>query len=638
MKEKKIITCILCVVLSFGAFSGCTQREKDTQKEMYGESENEIYYYEKTNTKKTQIVIGVAENDDIADLVNFFAEKHPDIQPLICYMQKGDASYSPAAEQIRRGYSPDIVYNVDFGSENEKYYEDLSGKTSTGYYYEDALGLNDSNGHIYCLPGPSKVMAVAYNKTLFDKYGWDIPVSFDDFLVLCDKITSDTNGEVTPYNPNGKYATDFTGGLEAFAYKELFAGVDNQFWYKNFLNNKASFKGHMEPYFDMIRKMSEKNIIRAEDYNYSYTTRTKEFLSGKIAMINVFTDFDMENDFGYTFEFMPFPTTKGDEQYLSTRQSFNLSVVKKNRSQKQSDAVNAYLDFIATPEAQELCMGDGLMISNVKNVPIPDIPGISGIKKEILSGSYFRRIDFVGGKVPDSLNILNELRESSFDMIKNKESVFDVVSSFDSKVKTSMQSPSVSPAPEICGKANKDFTILETSEYIADVFRRRTNADIALIPNNSVFRGNLHRIYEGDIAVTTIKQMTPRSLDNKSSLVLTKMSGENLLKALNDPPDYSDGISNCIYAASGLKIKVAPANPIGEKYLSVNMNGGEEIEPSKMYRVAFWQGMIADKYIAETLQTYTDNYSALLIDAIKEDKTIYPPDDGRISVTWDNKK
>lgn len=47
-------------------------------------------------------MIGVAENDDITALVQAFSEQYSDVQPIIRYLQKGDASYSPAREWIRR--------------------------------------------------------------------------------------------------------------------------------------------------------------------------------------------------------------------------------------------------------------------------------------------------------------------------------------------------------------------------------------------------------------------------------------------------------------------------------------------------------------------------------------------------------
>ena len=71
-------------------------------------------------------MIGVAENDDITALVQAFSEQYSDVQPIIRYLQKGDASYSPAREWIRHGYAPDVVYNVDFGPENAEYLEDLA--------------------------------------------------------------------------------------------------------------------------------------------------------------------------------------------------------------------------------------------------------------------------------------------------------------------------------------------------------------------------------------------------------------------------------------------------------------------------------------------------------------------------------
>jgi|GEM_PF-953685 len=646
MKPVKIL---LLEILCFSLLSACggknTQNAnvkstaKDetglTEKAICGKAQNEIYGYEKLDSSKTPLVIGVLENDDVTALAKAFGEKYPDIQPVIYYLQKGDAKYSPGKDWIKHGYCPDVVYNIDFGQENEKYLEDLSGRNAVGAYYSDALEANDRNGKLYTLPGPAKVMGIAYNKSLFKQYGWNIPQSFDEFVSLCDRIKTDTNGEVEPYNPNGKYVADFTGGMEAFAYGELFSGVGNRTWYKNVLNGNESFSEHMKPYFDMAQKMIDHGIIKSEHFDYSYTTRSNQFLLGKIAMINVFTDMDFKNNNDYEFDVFPFPALDGTGKYLSTRQSFNLSVIKKARTDAQDKAVDEYLNFISTPEAQEICMGNGFMTSSVKDTKINGIEKYKELKNCIDSGLYFKRLDFDGGKLPDTFSITDDMRSAFMSMAKGEKTEEKALLQMDTDIKNAIANPPKAEAAPVVGKAENEFTVLQASEFIADAFKQKTGADIALVPNNITYRGNIHKIFEGDITKPMISAMTMRSLDNDARLIKVTMTGENIINALNSPLDYSDKTGNCIYAFSGLKAKVAPWNETGKKYLSVALSDGSPVKDDRQYTVAFWKGTVDDRFISETIDTYDKTYAEFLSDAITNLKTISPPDDGRITLVWD---
>ena len=622
-----------CIIFA-SLVSGCSKETETADSGLYGKAANEIYTYEKVDEKKTQIVVGVQENDDITAVVKAFSVAYPDVQPFILYMQKGDTTYAPGADWVKHGYSPDIVYNIDFGSKASKYLVDLSAKDVTASYYKSALDANDVGGHLYCLPGPMKVMCVAYNKTLFSTYGWSIPKTFGEFVTLCDRITADTGGKVRPYNANGKYYTDFSGGMEGFIYGSLLSGVNNHTWYNGLINGKKTFSGHMEPYFDMIKTMADHGILRAGDLNYSYTTRAKEFNSGKIAMINEFADIDFTNDHGYQFGYMPFPALSGSGQYLSTRQSYNLSVIKKSRTKAQEKAVDEYLKFVSTPKVQALCMNDGLMLSSVKKTAVSTDDLYQPLQDAIKNGRYFKRLDYTGGKVPDTFTVLSAMRDAAFNIVSGKTDAAGAAAALDTALAAVIASPPASPVSAAVGTAAKNFTVLETSEYIADAFRRTTGADIALVPDNAVYRGNLHRIFAGSVTESMLSNMTPRSLDNGSKLVKVKMTGANLIRALNSPMDYSGNTGSCIYAFSGLKAKAAPWNKAGSKYLSVTLADGSSIDPTATYTVAFWQGMVREEYVSSVVQSYDKTYQAVLKDVIKSDGTIKPADDGRLTLIW----
>jgi len=635
--KKRTVSAIAVLFFSAILVFSCAKRPSSEETRLlYGKAENDIRTYTKTDPKKTQLVIAVVEGDNVGEVVRSFGDKYPDIQPIIVYLQKGTDEYSAAKQWIMNGYLPDIVYNLDFGTDDGKYLENLSGYGAVAQYETESLQKNDRDGSIYRLPGAARIMGIAYNKTLFRRYGWTEPKTFDEFIILCDRIRKDTGGTVEPYNPNGKYALDFTAGLEGFAYGQVFAGIENHSWLGGVLNGEESFSGHMEPFFQIAEKLKEHGILNGESFDYSYTTRSKNFSAGKIAMINVFTD-EIKNSKDFEFDFMPFPSSGGGKSYVSTRQAYNVSVVKRNRTEKEKQAVKNYIDYISTPGAQTICMGGGLMYSSVKNTPVNDSPFRDSLKDVLKNGLVFERIDFRGGKIPVTFSSPDIIRTVIQEMTDKALTPEQACRKMDEELRDKAVHQEPSFSQEIIGTSEKDFTVLETSEYIADAFRRKTGADIALIPDNNIYRGNINRIFKGGITKAMLTVIVPRSLDNYSRLQLAGMTGQNLLEAMNHPPEGSSQPGSCIYAFSGLSAVIAPWNEPGKRYLSVTLPDGKKIDPEKNYTVAYWQGMVDEQYVSQVFGTFEGKFADILEEAVTADQKLKPDEKKRVRLVWEEK-
>ncbi|MFA9379500.1 MAG: ABC transporter substrate-binding protein [Acetanaerobacterium sp.] len=49
-------------------------------------------------------------------------------------------------------------------------------------------GFRSADGGLYGLPRNTDVSGIYYNKALFDRYGWEVPATFGDLLVLCGQV------------------------------------------------------------------------------------------------------------------------------------------------------------------------------------------------------------------------------------------------------------------------------------------------------------------------------------------------------------------------------------------------------------------------------------------------------------------
>lgn len=637
-----VVMLTVCVALAAVCFGiGSANTTKSTQQDqnpLIKTADNEIGSYSKIDRGKTQLVIGIVGTDDITALVEGFEHAHPDVQPIIVNLQVGNLDYSPAAEWVKHGYAPDIVFNLDLGKDASRYQVDLTSNSVTSRYTSESLENLEQNGHVYSLPGPSKVMAIAYNKTLFSKYGWSVPANFDEFIDLCDRIEADTNGAVRAYSPNAKYVQDYTAGLEGFTYGSMFSGVEKANWYRNVLIGKASLAGHMEPYFATVQTLIDRNLLTVSDFNYSYTTRTKEFQAGNIAMMNVIVDSTLADTNACQVGYMEFPATNGGDKYLVMRTNYNICEIIRNRTDAQAKAANEFLDYISTVDAQNDYIGDSLAISHVNGVGHPAYAETLGLSGTIDAGHLFESRTFTGGSIPSNVSIIESMRAATLQMAQGTSDVAAAIASCDAALQKALSTGSNGTAQPSGQTAiatiADDFTVLETSEYIADAFRERTGADIALIPDNSTYRGNIHRMFAGDATVAMATAMLPRSFDNGAKLVKVQMTGAQLMRALNDAPDYGGETADCVYAFSGLKATVKPYNEVGKKYLAVTLADGSSIEDTAVYTVAFWDGMVRNEYIASTVETYEGSYPELLSAKLKADKSITPTKDGRMTLVW----
>ena len=80
------------------------------------------------------------------------------------------------------------------GEDKPTVYEKMPEKWQ---YHSWAPYLNELHQYVY--PWTQSVTGIAYNKTMFDKYGWEIPKTVPELIALCDQIKSDTNNSIAPF-------------------------------------------------------------------------------------------------------------------------------------------------------------------------------------------------------------------------------------------------------------------------------------------------------------------------------------------------------------------------------------------------------------------------------------------------------
>lgn len=415
--------------------------------------------------------------------------------------------------------------------------------------------------------------------------------------------------------------------MQGFLYEELFGGTDNRAWFDSVIDGSERSAAHLKPMFDAVRTLIDHGILREEHFSYSATTRGNEFQAGKIAMIN-YRASGFASD-TYEFGLMPFPCTSGNLGYVCKYYNAIVGVPKKENSAEVQDAIDRYLAFFSSEDGQKAFIGDTLQISNVKNVDSPQNSALSSLQPALDEGHQFTLLRFYG----ENRSINFQLTGDAKAMAIGEKTEDECLAAMDAA--SSVKSESTQEViPEVIATAKTNFTILETSCYIADTYRETAGADIGIIANNIAYRGNLMRIFAGDLTAPHVNVLQPRSLGNDSELVKATMTGKQLLDALNDPVGADNQTGDCVYAFSGLKCEIAPWNAQGERILCATLADGTAIEPDKLYTVAFWDGTVFNQYVTEVIAVFDGSWVEMMTAKLQSDNVIAPADDGRITLIW----
>lgn len=516
----------------------------------------------------------------------------------------------------------------------EQYWDDrlldLSSLPLSGKYTSIMLDPISRDGKLYYLPGPSQVRGIIYNKTLFKEKGWKVPSDFDGFTELCQTIENDGMRSLQLGLGNAEVLdTAFVGYGQA----DSFSKPEDALWLSNYNQGKGSFGDHFSSTLDTFQTLIDRGVLKKEDLDITYANREEMLFTRQCAMVEdsvlmARTGFSRT---GTTDEFalMPFfnPGENSDwaRLYPVCYIGLNQHLAEKQNKEKY-DLILQLLEYISTPEGQLALVGDtGGMFSSLSGMQPPDVPEIDDLIPALTNGRY---------SVFTTLkNAQNALRKGLAGMVAGTMTREDVIKLVDEE----NLSPPVQTPPDVLGTASKDFTLIETGNFITDTMREASGCDIALCLDNGKDgktndMGLRARLYQGEVTDVDIRRMfsDPKLVD-KIELRKVTMTGENLIKTLEYSIPVGNDQSGWFYYFSGLQMEYAPAAEPGKRIKKITDSNGNAVDPKKQYSIA-----IMGDIVPQDLTLSCDKTGLLIPDllkqAIQSAKTISPSGDGRFTV------
>src|SRR5574344_52693 len=588
---------------------------------------NDIITFSKPEQNKiiSRVSVQTYINTDI--LKSALEKQFPDHEFIFDYtIAAGDnTGRNILSENVSTGVYDFVIATstTNFLSVADKVFVDISSEPFVNKYLLSSVRALALNDHLYAIPGPYEAFGIAYNKDLFNEHGWKTPNTADEFFSLCKKIKKETN--IRPFATDWKYNWQIVRMLQSMTYKECFGSPDSINWYNSLIEHKTTFSNHAEPMFDLAKRLFAEKIITEDDFTASMTKQRMSFFDGQIAMLDYGTELygnAKAEDCPFKIDFIPYPAVSGDPCYISSATILYAIPKASAADKKRLSFIKSVFEFLSTTEGQRAEIGDSMSISN--------LIGYSS------NNNQFRNIvPLVTFTQPgsDPLGAYTALKSSLILLLKTN-SIADSIKSLDNDFTALSSSANIKAAPVILGTARKDFSMLETSYYLADKMKEIAGSDFAVMLNGGYFRSNISYIKKGNLTADT-SRFIMQGIGAHDYLTVYKMTGKQIKECIEHPVVNGAEVDQ-FTAVSGLAVTYAPWSTRGNRLLSAATENGTALEDSSLYTVAAYPGVVSAKYISgiENILDTPETLPALVAESYRRDKNIAPDIKNRVTLVW----
>lgn len=252
-----------------------------------------------------------------------------------------------------------------------KYVADLS-KESWASNLTDSMKpvLTDKNGKVYALPLNEAKDGITYNADVLEKYGIEVPKTFDQLLAAAEKIKKESNGQVSPFYFSGVDAWTIGQFFDYFATSLLISPEQN--YSQDLLN--GTFDWSKWTYLpEKFKEMYDKGLINKDMLTAKYSDLPKLFAEGKVAFFMMgpaFVGQAKEINPNLKVGYMPVPAiAEGDEPTFSGGERNTLAAWKDSPHLEEA---KKFINFFAKTENLK-------KIAEATNLPA----GIKGVNVDL---------------------------------------------------------------------------------------------------------------------------------------------------------------------------------------------------------------------------------------------------------------
>jgi raffinose/stachyose/melibiose transport system substrate-binding protein len=326
--------------------------------------ELEMYYYKQEN------------QEGLKKLVETYTAKTGVKISLLIVPNDADATMSARAAQ---GKLPDILQMQSYSRVTEYaskgYVLDLSKQPVLGKVLDSAKASVTLNGKQYALPVDFAGIGIIYNKDIFAKYGLKAPTTARELERVCATLKQN---KVIPFA--GLLASNWSAGhFITLVHTSLLVGEKKI--------DVATFKANMDAGKTSYGVVDTKKLFAALDFyrdnmapeaaSWDWNEQQAAFAKGEAAMmVQGLWSFGaaIATNPKLNCGFIPYPVfndAKLNKMYADIDSCFGVSAQSPKDKQ---DASLAFLEWLATPEAQKILVQDYKIVPAFKGADITSLP------------------------------------------------------------------------------------------------------------------------------------------------------------------------------------------------------------------------------------------------------------------------
>ena len=617
-------------------------------KKMQGTADNDIITLTPVNQKKTLITVRAEFNTNLSYMEQAIEHRFPDIDIVFRFHCARETQYE-LYRSLESGTAEDIIISpnmLSISSIAGKTLLDLSGESFIDSYNGQLLNSCLINGHIYFLPGPSDTYGIVYDKTMFAQHGWKVPQCYSEFISLCRKIKT---AGIKPIQPSFKYARQAQLAFTMFCYDSVFGGIANTEWLEKYQNGNAKMKEHLLPAFNRYRELYNEGIISLEDFEIEPGNRSSMLYSDhSCAMIfenQMAQVYAKQFNSDHEYAMMPFFCGDNSENaHLVAVSNYYIGINKKlseKQNRKKLAKALAVLNYISTPEGQiETARGHVILPPPLTGMTAESNGFNEIVQNTIRNGGLSAETNLIA--TGNNNAVEKTLQSGLCQFLKGKMSAEQVMDLCDKTRDYTLSSDY--NRGEIVGYANKDFTNLETAQFIARVFKDKTGADFGLCIAGQTSCGTHSRIYKGtlyskDIQTLELSLGSRNNNPDDKKLWVISLTGKQLLDLLAKPYmncTHTEEYREPYFTADGLEITFAPWADAAQKLVSVTLPGGSPLDLEKTYTAALWCWPDFSKSCPYKIERiYNDTFESIILEGIKNSRNaISPENNNSMKLLW----
>lgn len=500
---------------------------------------------------------------------------------------------------------PDIfVTNIEPNqADQKKYLLDMSGFEFFSNYQVNVLSQIENDGGVYILPSSMILRTMAYNKTLFEEKGWKKPTNHEELVALVEQIREESDITPISFSAQGAYFFTYITTLSQCGYLTTARGKD---WQERYLAGEASAEEGFAGGIALLQDLIDAGAFDVEKYDNILDKDVADLFAKNrdAAMMAVWGGqmnlADAAKESEDEIALFPFYGADEGDVLIGTASNgyFGMSkrLGEKGNEKKLENALRV-MAWICSREglpylrssAEDICPLAVPVCTEPKGM-YQDVwdQNINGYKATMLHTGYEDIMLYAGAFIRDkmisqgSLDGLTELIDEQHQIsLKNAVNY---------------------------GEVAEDFTLEETAQLQADILNGLGIADFAMVSlggakhgiSSGIFGSN-GKLYAGKLTDETVGIVI---LGGKTVCTLS-LTGEEIKQLLEKGKEI-ETVSFCYYW-SGIDVEMK-----GDKIRSIRYNG-EELDPQKVYTVAFGKDDYPEKMGSAAVET-----GLVYLDAFKQ--------------------